>query len=102
MDKLDVQKINSIIHWLKEIKNISDFLMRTNMDYFQNCVLEKKYILKYIGRIRESKIELDEEMFLFFYQWLKEYKLHLEKLVEKSDRELVEIAKAVIAGEFKI
>lgn len=102
MDKLDIQKINSIIHWLKEIKNMSDFLMRTDMDYFRSCVFEKKYILKYIGRIRESKIELDEEMFLFFYQWLREYKLHLEKLVEESDRELVEIAKAVIAGKFKI
>ena len=100
----DVQKfkVNQIIYWKNKISNIKSFLRSTNNVKTDNAFLEKSYKVKFFGvsvKLYTRNINLDEEMFLMFFQWLGEYKEHLQSLVDNSDAELVSIAEAIRTEE---
>lgn len=95
--------IRKIIYWKNRIDEIEIFLYTTNLARAEKTIFEKSYKVKFFGTTFFNKVEksinLEKEMFLMFYQWLKEYKEHLENLVRNSDEELVSIADAIRDGE---
>ena len=95
-------KLNQIIYWKNQISNIESFLRSTNNAKMDNALLEKSYKVKFFAisiNLYRKDITLDEEMFLKFFQWLGEYKEHLQSLIDNSDAELVSIADAIRTEE---
>ena len=95
-------KVKKIIYWKNKIIDIDNFLITTNTARRDKTLFTKSYKVKFFGffiKAFERSIELDSEMFLMFYQWLGEYKNHLQGLVDNSDAELVSIADVIRTGE---
>lgn len=96
----DEQKyeVKRIIYWKNKISDINNFLSITNTARRDKTIFSQSYKVKFFGffiKAFEKNIELNEEMFLLFFQWLGEYKDHLQSLVDNSDAELVDIANAI-------
>lgn len=94
-------KVNQIIYWKNKISNIESFLRDVNDRKLNDVFFEKSYAMKFfcVSYPYVRKMRLDEEMFLMFFQWLREYKDHLQSLVDNSDAELVSIADAIRTEE---
>lgn len=95
-------KVKKIIYWKNKIIDIDNFLKTTNTARRDKTLFSESYKVKFFGffiKAFERSIELDSEMFLMFYQWLGEYKNHLQSLVDNSDAELVSIADVIRTGE---
>ena len=95
-------KVNQIIYWKNKISNIERFLRETNGAKLKSAFFEKSYAVTFFAVSLTPyvrRIGLDEEMFLMFFQWLREYKEHLQSLVDNSDAELVSIADAIRTEE---
>lgn len=95
-------KVKKIIYWKNKIIDIDNFLRTTNTARRDKTLFTKSYKVKFFGffiKAFERSVELDSEMFLMFYQWLGEYKNHLQGLVDNSDAELVSIADVIRTGE---
>lgn len=91
-------KVKKIIYWKNKISDIDNFLKSTNTAKRDKTLFTKSYRVKFFGffiKAFERSIELDGEMFLMFFQWLGEYKDHLQKLVDNSEEWLVDIADAI-------
>ena len=95
-------KVNQIIYWKNKIYDIESFIATTNAIKLKDIFFEKSYAMKFFGISLNPyvrKIKLDEEMFTMFFQWLREYKDHLQSLIDNSDAELVSIADAIRTEE---
>ena len=98
-------KVKKIIYWKNKISDIDKFLLNVNRAERKKTLFTKFYKVKFFGfstysaKNFEQNIELNEEMFLMFFQWLSEYKEHLQSLVDNSDAELISIADVIRNGE---
>ena len=95
-------KVKKIIYWKNKIADIDSFLNSTNTARRYKTLFTKSYKVKFFGffiKAFERSIELDSEMFLMFFQWLGEYRKHLQDLVDNSDAELISIADVIRSGE---
>lgn len=95
-------KVNQIIYWRNKISDIKNFLETVNASKMNFALLKKSYKVNFFSSdifSYERSIKLDDDMFLMFYQWLGEYKDHLQGLVDNSDAELVSIADAIRTEE---
>ena len=95
-------KVKKIIYWKNKIADIDSFLNSTNTARRDKTLFTKSYKVKFFGffiKAFERSIELDGEMFLMFFQWLGEYRKHLQGLVDNSDAELISIADVIRSGE---
>ena len=95
-------KVKKIIYWKNKISDIENFLRSTNTARRDKTLFTKTYKVKFFGffiKAFERNVELDGEMFLMFFQWLGEYKDHLQGLVDNSDAELVSIADVIRSEE---
>ena len=92
-------EVKRIISWKNQISKIDSFLKATNCTKTKKVIFEKTYKVRFFGCVIKQSFDMSEDMFLMFFQWLGEYKKHLESLVDNSDADLVSIADAVINGE---
>lgn len=95
-------KVKRIIYWKNKITDIDNFLNSTNTARREKTLFAESYKVKFFGffiKAFEKSIELDSEMFLMFFQWLGEYKKHLQGLIDNSDPELISIADVIRSGE---
>lgn len=102
MEREKATEISQIAYWIKEIEKMKKFKerLRFNMQSDENRVIKTKYLFehKIPGGFGSGEIEIDNNMMTRFCNFLGQEEQHLEKLLEESDQELVEIAQAYLSG----
>lgn len=88
-------KIKQIIGLKNRMEEMQDFVDRTGKSKLKGAVFTKRYVMKFIGVYCDRKIELSEDMFLYFWEWLQEYIKHLQGVINSYDAELISIADAI-------
>lgn len=102
-------EVQRVIRWITETDRIEKFVESIRFSGSsgdKNTVLEKKstYIFDHKvgnGRIGAAEYEIDNEMMLSFCEFLGERKKHLQRLIDESNEEYVELARAYIAGKLE-
>lgn len=103
------EKINRIIYWQNELKDVQDFEKDIcDFNFNGDNTIRKDNILNKIrikcfrGKSRESmsrEILIPETVFLEFLNYLSEYKTHLKGLIESQDVDLIDIATNIREGK---
>ena len=103
------EKINRIIYWQNELKDVQDFEKDIcDFNFNGDNTIRKDNILNKIrikcfrGKSRESmsrEILIPETVFLEFLNYLSEYKTHLKGLIESQDVDLIDITTNIREGK---
>lgn len=102
MEREKTTEISRIAYWITEIEKMKKFKekLRFNMRSDENRVIKTKYLFEHKtpDGFGSGEIEIDNNMMLRFCTFLDGEVQHLEKLLEESDQETVEIAQAYLSG----
>lgn len=100
MESEKVQKIKRIIFWLDELKDIEKY--KNYCDGYN--LFYSKPRLKFVGKFLnvENEVKLSDWAKAMFSEWLDEQSEHIQRLIDESDSELVEIAKCILDGKMKL
>lgn len=88
-------KVKQIIGLKNRMEEMQHFVDRTGKSQTIGAVFTKRYVMKFLGVHFDRNIELSEDMFLYFWEWLREYIKHLEGVINSYDAELISIADAI-------
>lgn len=88
-------KVKQIIGLKNRMEEMQDFVDRTGHSKLKGALFTKKYVMKFIGVSFDKKIKLSEDMFVYFWNWLREYIKHLQGVINSYDAELISIADVI-------
>ena len=92
-------KVKQIIGLKNRMEEMQDFVDRTGHSQLKGAVFTKRYVMKFIGVHFDKNIKLSEDMFVYFWDWMREYIKHLQGVINSYDAELISIADAIRDGE---
>ena len=94
-------EINRIIYWLRQVKQIEGL-----ENAFSNYSVKGSLIFKTGFKFafwntwgRRAEYELTDEEICLFLEFIREQKKHLQELIDKTDKEKLQIAQLVLNGE---
>lgn len=94
-------EINRIIYWMRQVKEIEG-LERVFSRYSVNGSLILKTGFKFAFWNRwgwRTEYGLTDEEVCLFLEFIREQKKHLQKLIDETDKEKLQLAQLVLNGE---
>ena len=98
-------EINRIILWLRQVKQIEELERLFGLkDVHGKIECKKALFAKFLFwtpwmSYNTEKYVMEDEEICLFLDFIRERKAHIQKLIDETDKEKVELAQLVLSGE---